>query len=115
DACDDVMIKINKPRRLIGFYSAQEIEENSSRPNKTRAIAYSAVLAILLVIFGWLLFSRSIVGGTLLRAAGTSYQINADGTVSNLYTLELINKSNGDLPFELQTSSSTFTIQMVNP
>jgi hypothetical protein len=61
------------------------------------------------------LFSRSIVGGTLLRAKGTSYQIKDDGTVSNLYNLELINKSNGDLPFELQTINSNFKIKLVNP
>lgn len=115
DACDDVMIKINKPTRLIGFYSSKEIEENSAKPSHTRAIAYTVVLAILLVIFGWLLFSRSIVGGTLLRAKGTSYQINNDGTVSNLYNLELINKSNGDLPFELQALDGTFEITLVNP
>ncbi len=115
DACDDVMIKINKPTRLIGFYSSKEIEDNSSKQNNTRALAYTIVLSILLLIFGWLLFSRSIVGGTLLRAKGTSYQFNDDGTVSNLYNLELINKSNGDLPFELKTMDTDFTIKMVNP
>lgn len=115
DACDDVMIKINKPTRLIGFYSSKEIEENSKRPSNTRAIAYTVVLAILIGIFGWLLFSRSIVGGTLLRAKGTSYQIKDDGTVSNLYNLELINKSNGDLSFTLQTINSNFKIKLVNP
>ena len=115
DACDEVMIKINKPTRLIGFYSSKEIEENASKPSNSRAIAYTVVLAVLLVIFGWLLFSRSIVGGTLLRAKGTSYQQNNDGTVSNLYTLELINKSSGDLPFELQTINDNFEIIMVNP
>src|SRR5690554_268534 len=39
DACDDVMIKINKPTRLIGFYSSKEIEEKATKPNNTRAIA----------------------------------------------------------------------------
>lgn len=115
DACDEVMIKIDRPTRLIGFYSSKEIEDNTTQKNTVRAIAYTVVLAILLVIFGWLLFSRSIVGGTLLRAKGTSYQFHEDGTVSNLYNLELINKSNGDLPFELQTESGIFEIQLVNP
>lgn len=115
DACDDVMIKINKPTRLIGFYSSKEIEENTPKQNNTRAVAYSVVLGVLICIFGWLLFSRSIVGTTLLRAKGTSYQVHQDGRVSNLYNLELINKSNSDLPFELESVDSDFEIKLVNP
>lgn len=116
DACDSVMEKINRPKRLIGFYSSKQIDENTNEKNTTRIIAYSIVLVILLAIFGWLILSRSEVGGTLLRAKGTSYQINqAEGTVSNLYNLELINKSNTELPFVLETEDPNFTIRLVNP
>jgi cytochrome c oxidase accessory protein FixG len=114
DACDDVMEKINRPPRLIGFYSSKQIEENTEEKNNSRIIAYSVVLALLLVVFGWLIFSRTTVGGTLLRAKGTSYQINTDGTVSNLYNLELINKSGKELPFKLQSIDTNFTIKLVN-
>lgn len=114
DACDDVMEKINRPPRLIGFYSSKQIDENTSEKNNSRIIAYSVVLALLLVVFGWLIFSRTTVGGTLLRAKGTSYQINTDGTVSNLYNLELINKSGNELPFNLESLDENFTIKLVN-
>src|SRR3546814_14019482 len=63
DLCDDVMEKINKPPRLIGFYSSKQIEENTNEKNNSRIIAYSIVLALLLVVFGWLIFSRTTVGG----------------------------------------------------
>src|SRR3546814_68966 len=112
DLCDDVMEKINKPPRLIGFYSSKQIEENTNEKNNSRIIAYSIVLALLLVVFGWLIFSRTTVGGTLLRAKGTSYQINTDGTVSNLYNLELINKSGNELPFKLESLDKNFTIKL---
>src|SRR5690606_21342118 len=116
DACDSVMEKINRPKRLIGFYSSKQIEENTTEKNTTRIIAYSIVLVVLLAIFGWLILSRSEVGGTLLRAKGTSYQINqTEGTVSNLYNLELINKSNTELPFVLEAEDPNFTIKLVNP
>src|SRR5690606_6400154 len=89
-ACDSVMEKINRPKRLIGVYSSKQIEENTTEKNTARIIAYSIVLVVLLAIFGWLILARSEVGGTLLRAKGTSYQINqTEGTVSNLYNREL--------------------------
>lgn len=115
DACDSVMAKINKPPKLIGFYSSKQIDENTKEKNTTRIIAYSIVLALLLGIFGWLIFSRTTVGGTLLRAAGSGYQVSADGTVSNLYNLELINKSGKELPFDLKPTDNDFKIKIINP
>ena len=115
DACDEVMIKINKPTRLIGFFSSKQIEENTSEKSNARTIAYTVVLFLLISIFAWMLLSRTSVGGSLLRAQGTTYQLNNDGTVVNLYNLELINKSNGDLPFLLQTVDDRFELTLVNP
>lgn len=116
DACDTVMEKLNRPKRLIGFYATAEIEKDEAqKKGNTRTIAYTTVLAALLVVFGWLIFSRSMVDGTLLRATGSSYQINQDGTVSNLYSLELINKTNADLPFVLEPAEEHMTVRVVNP
>src|SRR5690606_23762680 len=115
DACDAVMEKLDRPKRLIGFYSVNEIEGSAKRTGNTRAVAYTAVLVALVAVFGWLIFSRSQVEGTLLRAKGSSYQLHPDGTVSNLYSLELINKTNTDIPFTLQALGSDMTIRVVNP
>ena len=114
DACDEVMEKIHRPKRLIGFYSSKQIEENTKEKNYSRITAYSVVLALLLLVFAWLIFSRTTIGGTLLRAKGTSYQVSPDGTVSNLYNLELINKSGNELPFTLESSDANFSIKLVN-
>ncbi|GAA4794698.1 cytochrome c oxidase accessory protein CcoG [Olivibacter ginsenosidimutans] len=113
DACDAVMQKIGRPTRLIGFYSTKDIEEVGSKRNYTRTIAYSAVLLVLLITCGWLIFSRSILDGTLLRANGTSYIFRDDGTVTNLYNLELINKSPNTLPFALESANGDFRLQTV--
>ncbi|RQP17209.1 cytochrome c oxidase accessory protein CcoG [Parapedobacter defluvii] len=115
DACDAVMDKLHKPRRLIGFYTEEQIGGNTDvKSGNTRAIAYSVVLFVLLTVFGWLLFSRGQVDGTLLRAKGSTYQLRDDGTVSNLYSLELINKTQQDMPFELVAEQAGFSVQLVN-
>lgn len=116
DACDAVMDKVGKPRNLIGFYMVSGIEDKDEKKgSNTRIIVYSSVLVFLLGVFGWLLFSRAEVDGTLLRAKGSSYQLRDDGTVSNLYSLELINKSHSAIAFELVSDDARFAVQRVNP
>src|SRR5690606_24771531 len=86
-------------------------------PKKTngRAIAYSTVLVILLGVFTTLLFNRSDIDGTVLRAKGSTYQQRDDGTVSNLFSLELINKTNKPMTFELKPQDPGLQIQLINP
>src|SRR5690606_16610454 len=115
DACDAVMEKIHKPKRLIGFYTLGEIEgKGEFKKNKTRQTIYIVILAFLIGVFGYMIFSRSEIGGSLLRATGSTYQMREDGTVSNLYALELINKSGREMDFELVPEDSNLQIQLVN-
>ncbi|WP_164112863.1 MULTISPECIES: cytochrome c oxidase accessory protein CcoG [Sphingobacterium] len=115
DACDAVMEKINKPKRLIGFYSLGEIEgKKDFKKSRVRHVIYAIILCFLIGGFGFMIFNRSLIGGSLLRATGSTYQIRTDGTVSNLYTLELINKSGKEITFDLVPQDSKLTIQLVN-
>lgn len=116
DACDTVMDKIGKPRRLIGFYSLGEVEggEKEFKKSKTRHYIYAVVLVLLTVGFMYMIFNRSLIGGSLLRATGSTYLMRDDGTVSNLYNLELLNKSGKDISFEIKPESDDFKIQLVN-
>jgi cytochrome c oxidase accessory protein FixG len=115
DACDGVMQKVGKPTRLIGFYPMGQIEQKPDfKKNNARAIAYSGVLLALIGVFGFMIFSRTAVDGTLLRAKGSTYQLRDDKTISNLYSLELINKSGNEMPFTLVCKDEKLTLQMVN-
>ena len=115
DACDAVMEKINKPKRLIGFYPMGEIEKTEGfKKSNTRAIAYSFVLVALIAVFITMLFSISEIDGRLLRAKGSSYQLLDNGKVSNLYTMELINKSGRERSFTLEPVDPSFSVLLVN-
>ena len=115
DACDAVMEKIGKPKKLIGFYSMGEIEGTLEKKSNIRAIAYSIVLVLLMSVFAFLLFNRSEVDGRLLRAKGSTYQLRDDKTISNLYALELVNKSGKEISFKLVCEDPRLRIQLVNP
>ena len=114
DACDMVMEKINRPLRLIGFKSEDEIKLKQPFKLSNRIYAYSAVLLVLMTVLSYLLISRSDVKATILRASGTLYQMrDKDKTVTNLYNAELVNKTNRDLSFEIQPDDKNARIQYI--
>lgn len=113
DVCNGVMEKIHRPKNLIGFYSQNEIEFGSAQKKNKRAVAYSAVLVVLIGVFLSLLITRNVVDGTLLRASGTSYIFRDDDTVTNLYNMELTNKSSKDIPFDLSCVDKHFSVQVL--
>jgi len=114
DACDMVMEKIDRPLRLIGFKSEEEIKLKQPFKLSKRIYGYSAVLLILMSLLSYLLLSRSDVKSTILRASGTLYQMrDQDHTVSNLYNAELVNKTSKDLKFEIVPEDPAAKIQFI--
>ena len=114
DACDMVMEKINRPLRLIGFKSEDEIANQKPFHLNKRIYGYSAVLLILMSVLAYLLVSRSAIETTILRAGGTLYQLrDKDQTVSNLYNSELVNKTNHPMKFEIVPDNKEAKLQFI--
>lgn len=114
DACDMVMEKINRPSRLIGFKSDDEIKYKQGFHLNKRVYAYTAVLLVLVAVLSYLLIVRSDVKTTILRAGGTLYQMREkEKEVSNLYNAELINKTNQSLKFEIIPDDPATKIQYI--
>jgi len=93
DACDEVMVKIQRPTGLIRYASTEGIEQGKPLRVTSRTLAYSAVLLGLLGVLAYLLLTRAPLETTLLRAPGLTYQQAPGGMVSNLYTVEFVNKT----------------------
>lgn len=114
DACDMVMEKINRPIRLIGFKSEEQIRSKKDFELNKRIYAYTLVLISLISVLSYLLVTRSDIRTTILRANGTLYQIrNENQTVSNLYSAELINKTNRGLKFRIVPDNPYAKIQYI--
>lgn len=114
DACDMVMEKINRPTRLIGFKSDDEIKFKQGFHLNKRVYAYTGVLLVLMAVLSYLLIVRSDVKTTILRAGGTLYQLREkEKEVSNLYNAELINKTNKSLKFEIIPDDPATKIQYI--
>lgn len=102
DACDEVMVKIDKPKGLVRFASLNNITEGKKLKLNLRNGAYGVVLIALLSVFVFLLSTRKQVETTLLRTPGMLYQKTAEGKISNLYSIEFVNKTFDELPITLQ-------------
>jgi cytochrome c oxidase accessory protein FixG len=104
DACDDVMVKIGKPKGLIRFASYNSIKNSIVKIINARVIGYSFVLLALLGILSFALITRSDVETTILKVSGTLYQ-REPGFITNLYNVEFVNKTFDPLELEIRVES----------
>lgn len=114
DECDTVMTKIGLPKGLIRYASEDEIQKNAPFRFTTRMKGYSAVLGILIVVLGVMLALRNAVEANVLRLPGQLYQRGEDGSISNVFTYKLINKTSEPIDsLNFKVLSADATIKMV--
>lgn len=113
DACNIVMDKVKKPRGLIRYDSLDGIANQKKLRFTARIAAYTTVLTLLLGVLGFLLATRDDLEATVLRASGLTFQKQANGQVSNLYNLEVVNKTFNDLDVELRPTNPKANIKFV--
>jgi cytochrome c oxidase accessory protein FixG len=113
DACDEVMDKIHEPRGLIRYASQEGIEAQKKLTFDLRIAVYSFVLVALLSVLGYLLATRGIIETTILRAAGLTYQQNKDDSISNLYNVQIVNKSYEKMPITFRVKNANGRIQLI--
>jgi IG-like fold at C-terminal of FixG, putative oxidoreductase len=65
------------------------------------------------VLLGVLIFTRSDVQTTLLRAQGALFQQMPNGHYSNLYTIRLVNKTSREIPIQLKLENLKGELQVI--
>lgn len=113
DACDMVMDKIQKPRGLIRYDSLEGIEKKQKLKLNSRIIGYSIVLMALMGVFAYLLAVRTEVEATILRTPGLLFQRNEKGEISNLYNIEIVNKTYQNKVFSLKINLPQANIKLM--
>ncbi len=102
DACNAVMKRVKKPSGLIRFASEKAISEGEKIKFNARVIAYSLVLLALLIVITYLFTVRGDVETEIDRSPGTMFQEYGPDRYSNLYNLEMVNKTNSEVDIELR-------------
>jgi hypothetical protein len=99
------MKKVKKPAGLIRFASEKSISEGKKVKFNARVIAYSAVLSVLLLVIIYLFSVRGDVETHIIRSQGTMFQEYGADHYSNLYNLEMVNKTSSVVKIELKLLS----------
>jgi cytochrome c oxidase accessory protein FixG len=102
DACNSVMRRVNKPEGLIRYASERTIADKTKLKFNIRILFYSVVLTGLLILIAYLFSVRTDIESTILRQKGTMYQEYDSLHYSNIYMIQVINKTRTAMPVELK-------------
>ncbi len=110
DACDSVMSKIKKPKGLIRIDSVNNIRNKTGFRFTPRIISYTIVMVLLMGVFTYLLASRTDVEAHVLRIPGQTFFEDPNEIISNMYNLEMVNKSFDNKRFSIQPITPGFDL-----
>jgi len=113
DACDEVMEKVVRPKGLIRIDSIEGIEKGTRHLWNNRVKAYTIVLGLLIAVEVLLLSLRTNIDVLLLRTPGMLSIQRIEGSTSNLYNYNIINKTSKSMTLTLKLKDSKGEIEMV--
>jgi len=112
DECNDVMQSLSKPGGLIRFVSENGIKNGSRFQWTRRVVSYTVLLGILFVVLLALLLTRRDFQSTILRQRGTTYHVTEDHRISNIFELNLTNKTRRDYKITLKLEDENGKIEL---
>lgn len=113
DACDEVMTKINRPKKLIRYDSLEGIKLGRKKLFTNRVWVYTGVLIALVAVEIFLFSSRTKVETLLLRTPGTLFMETEPGIIGNLYNYQIINKTDDSLSVSFKLVSHEGIIEFI--
>jgi cytochrome c oxidase accessory protein FixG len=98
DACDNVMDKIGRPRKLIGYDHDINIERHErGEPRiykfvRARTIIYAGIILLTAGIMAFALATRNDTGIAVIHDRNPLFVTQQDGSIRNGYTVRLVNR-----------------------
>ncbi len=112
DACDHMMESVGLEKGLIRFVSEKGIRERTGFQWTRRVVSYTILLTGMIALLLFLLVTRKDFETTILRQRGSTYQTTTGGKISNIFEINLTNKTQNDYKIELKVEDSKATIEL---
>ncbi len=114
DACNSVMDKVGKPRGLVRYTSQRRDNGGGFHILRPRMLGYAAVWFAALLGFGLVLLNRAPLELDVLRDRHTMARTLADGSIENIYTLKITNKTEREREFEIRAMTAAGQVLQVS-
>jgi polyferredoxin len=101
------MDKMGSPRGLIRYTTQHAVDGAPTRLARPRVLIYGALLVLLVGGFILSIAARSSASLDVIRDRKALYQLTDDGYVDNVYTVRILNKSEGARRFMLAAAGSS--------
>ncbi len=101
DVCNDVMDQMGYPRDLVRYSSENRDEHAPRHKLRPRLVGYLAMLVLVSSLFGWQVTHREALSMDVSRDRSRLYRENWDGSVENVYTLHVQNRTDAPAAYAL--------------
>ncbi len=108
DACNEIMDRIDRPRRLIDWttLAADAAASRKVKPVyrvlRPRTLIYTALLLVVAAVMVVALILRATVEVTVLRDRSPQFVTLADGSIRNGYTVKILNKTREAVAYHIR-------------
>jgi hypothetical protein len=99
---------------LIRFVSENGIKNRSRFQWTTRVISYTVLLVVLIGVWITMLAMREDFSTTILRQRGSTFQIDEDNHITNIFEIDLTNKTKKTFDVRLRSSEGEVNLQIAN-
>jgi len=101
DACDDQMLRVNRPKGLIRYTTEKELSEGV-KSTHWRPLVYMALSALLIGVAALRVALRTDFDATIMRGQAANFTVSGD-TVQNFLRLRLDNKTSHEMGFRIES------------
>ncbi len=113
DVCNHMMEAVGQEKGLVRFVSEEGIKTRLPFQWTSRVKAYSILLLALLITLVTLIVTREDFQTTLIRQRGSTYQMDENGHITNIYEVNLLNKTQQSFRIKFKLENNAGEIQTV--
>lgn len=116
DVCNNTMAKMNLPKGLIRYTTANQLSGQKQNILRPKLIGYALIMAFTFGLFIYQSAAIKPVSLDILRDKNQLYKINAEGLIENTYQIKIFNKSQQSQTYKLAVSElDEFSTKALNP